>query len=57
MFLLFSKALEAAERKAKPAMDTMFEDVYKTVPPHLKEQKAHLYSHLARHAGQDIGKD
>eukprot|EP00903_Cladosiphon_okamuranus_P018063 g16624.t1 len=41
-------ALETAERKAKPAMDSMFEDVYKTVPPHLQEQKDHLHSHLAR---------
>ena len=50
------KALETAERKAKPAMDSMFEDVYKTVPPHLQEQKDHLHSHLARHAGRYVGK-
>ncbi|CAN0311937.1 unnamed protein product [Pylaiella littoralis] len=49
-------ALETAEAKAKPAMNSMFEDVYKTLPPHLREQKDQLHSHLKRHAGRYAGK-
>ncbi|CAN0038226.1 unnamed protein product [Ascophyllum nodosum] len=45
-------ALEKAERKGKPSVDTMFEDVYKVMPPHLQEQRDHLYSHMERHPGQ-----
>eukprot|EP00904_Undaria_pinnatifida_P011595 jgi/Undpi1/7566/HiC_scaffold_22.g10039.m1 len=48
------KALETAERKAPPLMDTMFDDVYKTIPPHLQEQKEHLLAHLQRNPDQVI---
>lgn len=46
-----AQALETAERKAKPPFGTMFEDVYKAIPPHLLEQREHLMSHLKKHKG------
>lgn len=33
------KAVEAAEQTPAPAVETMFEDVYETLPPHLVEQR------------------
>lgn len=46
------QALETAEGKAPPALDTLFDDVYKTMPPHLQEQKGQLQSHLQRNPDQ-----
>lgn len=46
------QALEVAERKARPSMATMFEDVYKIMPPHLQEQRDHLLTHLQHHPEQ-----
>ena len=42
-------ALEAAERKPKPPLSMMFEDVYKEKPPHLARQEAALHQHLRLH--------
>ncbi|CAM9323435.1 unnamed protein product [Ectocarpus sp. 8 AP-2014] len=48
-------ALETAERKAKPSLGSMFEDVYEVAPPHLQEQKHQLHAHLERNAGRYDG--
>lgn len=45
-------ALEAAERKPKPPLSMMFEDVYKDKPPHLARQEAALHQHIRRHPDQ-----
>ncbi|MFO0933179.1 MAG: pyruvate dehydrogenase (acetyl-transferring) E1 component subunit alpha [Planctomycetota bacterium] len=34
-----AKAVDAAEQTPAPAVDTMFDDVYATLPPHLVEQR------------------
>jgi len=34
-----AKAVDAAEQTPPPAVDTMFDDVYATLPPHLLEQR------------------
>lgn len=36
--------IEKAEATAKPSLESMFDDVYKTLPNHLEEQKAELLS-------------
>lgn len=45
------QALNTAESKAKPSIDAMFQDVYKTMPPNLREQQEQLGSFLKRHSG------
>ena len=42
-------ALETAEKKPTPELDTLFEDVYKEVPKHLQEQKAEMEAHIAKY--------
>ena len=45
-------ALEKAEHKDKPALDTMFEDVYKVMPTHLARQQAEMLAHVAKYPDQ-----
>ena len=45
-------AIKEAERRPKPSMGSMFEDVYKEIPPHLKEQMAQLKEHIAKYPGK-----
>lgn len=40
-------ALNKAEMRPKPSVDSMFEDVYCEIPPHLQAQKAQLEEHMA----------
>lgn len=40
----FREAVEVAERTQKPALETMFDDVYAEPPWHLQEQRAELLS-------------
>lgn len=44
------EAIQQAEGRAKPALETMFDDVYKEVPPHLQEQLSGLKQHLSKYA-------
>uniref|UniRef100_A0A915DE15 2-oxoisovalerate dehydrogenase subunit alpha n=1 Tax=Ditylenchus dipsaci TaxID=166011 RepID=A0A915DE15_9BILA len=43
------KAFASAEKALKPAVESMFEDVYKETPKHLLEQKEELFAHLAEY--------
>jgi 2-oxoisovalerate dehydrogenase E1 component alpha subunit len=43
------RAMEAAEARPDPKLDTMFTDVYHTKPPHLIRQERELRGHLKRH--------
>ena len=43
------QSLKDALKTKKPAIDTLFEDVYETVPHHLQEQKKQLRSHLEKY--------
>jgi 2-oxoisovalerate dehydrogenase E1 component alpha subunit len=43
------RALETAERRAKPPLHEMFEDVYHTKPPHILRQEAELHAHVAKY--------
>eukprot|EP00574_Skeletonema_japonicum_P003620 CAMPEP_0201716024 /NCGR_PEP_ID=MMETSP0593-20130828/2088_1 /ASSEMBLY_ACC=CAM_ASM_000672 /TAXON_ID=267983 /ORGANISM="Skeletonema japonicum, Strain CCMP2506" /LENGTH=543 /DNA_ID=CAMNT_0048205701 /DNA_START=219 /DNA_END=1850 /DNA_ORIENTATION=- len=43
------RAMEAAEARPKPKLDTMFTDVYQEKPPHLIRQESELRQHLKRH--------
>jgi len=43
------RALQAAERKAKPPLSAIFEDVYAELPDHLLRQKKDFDEHVARH--------
>lgn len=36
------RAVEVAEQTPPPSVDSMFDDVYSTLPPHLREQRAEL---------------
>jgi len=42
-------ALSTGEHKPKPPADGLFEDVYDTMPPHLKEQQAALHAHMDKY--------
>jgi len=42
-------ALPAAERREKPPIETLFTDVYKEMPLHLKEQEQELLEHLKKY--------
>lgn len=44
-----TRAIEEAEKAGAPPMESMFEDVYATVPPHLREQREALKACLRRH--------
>jgi 2-oxoisovalerate dehydrogenase E1 component alpha subunit len=45
-------AIKEAEHRPPPSMESMFEDVYKEIPSHLKEQMAHLKAHVAKYPGK-----
>jgi 2-oxoisovalerate dehydrogenase E1 component alpha subunit len=42
-------AMKKAERKPKPALDEMFEDVFYEMPVSLKLQQQELHAHIARY--------
>ena len=44
------RAMEAAEARPAPRLDTMFEDVYHKKPPHLIRQEEELQRHLTGHS-------
>lgn len=46
------KALEKAERKAKPPLSSMFEDVYDVKPRHLQEQENAMLAHVAKYPNE-----
>jgi 2-oxoisovalerate dehydrogenase E1 component alpha subunit len=46
------KALEVAEKKPNPPLSSMFEDVYKVMPKHLKRQEEELLAHVAKYPGK-----
>ena len=43
------KAMAQAERIAPPSLESMFEDVYHEMPPHLVEQQKQMRDHIAKH--------
>jgi 2-oxoisovalerate dehydrogenase E1 component alpha subunit len=43
------RALVQAERRPGPPLESLFEDVYHEMPPHLQEQQAKLREHLAKY--------
>ena len=43
------QALARAEKRSKPDISDMFEDVYKDKPPHLAQQERELKEHLAKY--------
>jgi 2-oxoisovalerate dehydrogenase E1 component alpha subunit len=43
------RAMEQAERRPKPPLDGLFEDVYHEMPPNLIEQQKQLREHLAKY--------
>jgi 2-oxoisovalerate dehydrogenase E1 component alpha subunit len=43
------KAMEKAEKRPKPPLDELFEDVYCEMSPHLREQQAQLRAHIAKY--------
>jgi hypothetical protein len=43
------RAMEGAEARPKPRLDTMFTDVYHEKPPHLVRQEGELRRHLKSH--------
>lgn len=43
------RALKVAEKRAKPPLDGLISDVYKTPPAHLKQQLADLELHIAKY--------
>jgi len=43
------KAISAAERRPKPPLKSLFEDVYHQVPTHLREQEEELHQHIAKY--------
>ena len=45
------RAMEAAEKKGPPALEELFQDVYKDMPRHLREQEKQLQDHLSTSAG------
>ena len=44
------RAMEAAEARPAPKLETMFTDVYNEKPPHLIRQERELRQHLGRHS-------
>lgn len=43
------RALDIAEKRPKPHLRTLFEDVYAELPPNLQEQQAQLLEHIAKY--------
>jgi 2-oxoisovalerate dehydrogenase E1 component alpha subunit len=46
------QAMEAAEKKGKPSLDQMFDDVYETKTAGLKKQEQELLEHIAKYPEQ-----
>ena len=44
--IIFSQALSSAEKKKKPSIESMFDDVYDVRTPELERQYAELLEHL-----------
>ena len=45
-------AIKQAESRPKPSMESMFEDVYKEIPPQLQQQMDQLKKHIANNPGK-----
>lgn len=45
-------AMKKAERKPKPPLDELFEDVYKELPASLRMQQQELHAHIAKYPSQ-----
>jgi 2-oxoisovalerate dehydrogenase E1 component alpha subunit len=45
-------AMKKAERKPKPALDELFEDIFYEMPASLKVQQQELRSHIAKYPSQ-----
>lgn len=45
-------AMKKAERKPKPSLDEMFEDVYKEMPRSLKLQQQDLHAHIVKYPNE-----
>jgi 2-oxoisovalerate dehydrogenase E1 component alpha subunit len=43
------RALDIAEKRPKPHLRALFEDVYAELPPNLQEQQAQLLEHIAKY--------
>ena len=43
------QAMEAAERRPPPQLETLFTDVYESMPRHLQRQEQQLHDHLAKY--------
>jgi len=50
--LAVMKAMEQAERRPKPPLDELFQDVYETMPLHLQRQEEQLQQHIAKYPQQ-----
>jgi 2-oxoisovalerate dehydrogenase E1 component alpha subunit len=46
------KAMSTAEQRPPPKLETMFQDVYHDIPPHLEMQQEQLLSHMKKYPGQ-----
>jgi len=46
------KAMEHAERRPRPKIDTMFQDVYKSMPLNLLLQEKNLHNHMKKYPGK-----
>uniref|UniRef100_A0A7S2UAE3 2-oxoisovalerate dehydrogenase subunit alpha n=1 Tax=Attheya septentrionalis TaxID=420275 RepID=A0A7S2UAE3_9STRA len=46
------KAMTSAEQRPHPKLETMFQDVYHDIPPHLERQQEQLLSHMKKYPGQ-----
>lgn len=42
-------ALKNSTSELMPPVDSLFEDVYQTIPPHIEEQRQELKEHLRRY--------
>lgn len=47
--LAVMKAMEQAERRPKPPLEELFQDVYHQVPPHLQRQEQELRAHIRKY--------
>ena len=45
-------AMRKAERKPKPSLDSLFEDVYHEMPESLRAQQEELQAHIAKYPNQ-----
>lgn len=45
-------AMRMAERKPKPSLNELFEDVYHEMPPSLRAQQEQLHTHMGKYPNQ-----